>query len=150
MSSFTITETAALNSLLRKYEELSPDLAAACKRIGASMRGRYLKIAAALESDDYIEAGSTASEIVDSEVVTGLTAQFYHLRERIMTLRDELGPWAKVVFGLTMGAAGYFLAPEIGIVLGAILMVGGFLYAIAQAKEVIYRKGMERALGNDL
>lgn len=56
-----------------------------------------------------------------------------------MRQRDHLDASHRVIFDLTVGLAGYFLAAELGLMLSAILMIGGFLYAITNALDVLRR-----------
>lgn len=149
MSTLTIQDKSALSGMIDTLERTSPRLAQACRYLGDSLRASYLKLAAAVEQGDVAEAATQAERIRESDLLAGIAGKFHDLREKASDLWDALRPWAKVIFGLTVGIAGAFLAAELGLILSAILLIGGFLYAIRNALELMLKKGTEHAPIND-
>lgn len=143
----SFTDPSALQSLQQQFRAASPRLAAACEQVGAAMRGRFVRLAAALEDADAPAVAGIVDELRESELVTGLAGKLHDLRDKAHALFDALAPWAKVIAGLVVGIGAYFAAAELGLVLTALLMIGGFLYAIVNALDVIHRQSL-RALAD--
>ncbi len=143
MSALTIDDKAALSDALENVKRVSNDLYETCKYVGTTMRGSFLALATAIGDNDIPKITDIVGTIRESVVVIGLSSKLHHLRERASEIWDELAPWGKVIFGLTIGIAGFFLSAQLGLLLSAILMIGGFLYAVTSALAIMYRKGLE-------
>ena len=139
----SINKATALQQVSNKIRETSLELAAACEHIGAAMRTTYIQLAEAVEAGNAPKIAELVSRIQNSDLVTGVAGKFHHLREEATELWNGLLPWAKVIFGLVVGLAGYFLAAELGLVLAAILMIGGFWYAAINAQSAVLRRGLD-------
>jgi hypothetical protein len=125
--------------LLRAIRSVSSSLADACIHLGTAMRGSFLQLQAALAEDDVPRIAVLVRRVQDSDLITGIAGKFHHLREQATDLWNKLAPWGKTIFGLVVGLIGYFLAAELGVILSAILMVGGFLYAISSGIDAATR-----------
>lgn len=149
MTPLTIENRKALDAAWDNIERTSSDLADACRYVGTTMRGRFLGLYQALQSGDEAGVAENVKALITSDLISSFAGKFRSLRERAYDLWSDLAPWGKVIFGLTVGLAGYFLAAELGLMLSAILMIGGFLYAITNALDVLYRNGIGRAAGGN-
>ena len=138
-------DAATLSTLSASIQSISSELWEACEHVGSAMREQLLRLRRALAGHDDVEAASVFESMRESSLVQGLASKFHDLRDGLSHLRDELAPWAKVIGGLVAALAGYFIFAEVSVVVAGVLVIGGFVYAILNALDVLSRKGLDGA-----
>ncbi len=143
MSSISRTspsDNAVVKDLIQRIRSASSTMADACAYVGSAMRGTFVQLQVAVAQNDMPRIATLVESIRENELISTISGKFHHLRERATDLWDALRPWAKTIFGVVVGLVGYFLAAELGMILAAILMVGGFLYAIVNGMDAATRR----------
>lgn len=128
MSSLINADVA--RDLSEQIKSVSQPFAAACQHLACAMRGRYIMLVEAINDDDAPRALSIVERIRESDLVTGISARFHDMREKVHHLVEQLGPFMRTVMGLSFAAVGALIFGEMAI-LGLLLIVGGFLMALS-------------------
>ena len=125
-----------------QLQSASPKFAKHCEHLGSSLRPKFLSLHKAIMAENASTASEIFQSIMSSELITGTTAKLHDIKEDINNIKEALVPWIKTIGGLVAALAGYFIVAELGIFWAALLVIGGFLYAIITAWQTVYKTGM--------
>ena len=108
---------------------ISKEFADAARHISRSCCSAMVDLLKAIKKGDGTAAGQQFMSLAQSDLVSGVTASFDGLKDKLQKISSLLAPFAGIVAGLTVVYAGVGALKAVGLAVGALLILAGILIA---------------------